>query len=68
MGREKRKVTTDSNHFKNIQSYTLDKSLFNGKSNEEKVEVLEQLITLLTDCANRKMRVTQIIEFIDNLY
>ena len=55
-----RKVTTDSNHFKNIQSYTLEKSLYNEKSNEEKVEVLEQLVTLMTDCANEKMRVTQI--------
>ena len=34
----------------------------------EKVEVLEQLVTLLTDCANRKMRINQIEEFIDNLY
>ena len=63
-----RKVTSNSNHFKNIQSYTLEKSLFNEKNVTEKVEVLEQLIVLLTDCANGKMRVTQIIEFIDNLY
>ena len=63
-----RKVTTDSNHFKNIQSYTLEKSLYNEKSVTEKVEVLEQLIDLLTDCANGKMRVTQIEEVIDNLY
>ena len=63
-----RKVTTDSNHFKNIQSYTLEKSLYNEKSVTEKVEVVEQLINLLTDCANEKMRVTQIEEVIDNLY
>ena len=63
-----RKVTTDSNHFKNIQSYTLHRSLFNEKSLTEKVEVLEQLIVLLIDCANGKMRVTQIEEVIDNLY
>ena len=63
-----RKVTTNSNHFKNIESYNLTKSLFNEKSNGEKVEVLEQLITLLTDCANGKMRTNQIEEFIDNLY
>ena len=63
-----RKVTTDSNHFKNIQSYTLEKSLYNEKSVTEKVEVVEQLINLLTDCANEKMRVTQIKEVIDNLY
>ena len=63
-----RKVNTDSNHFKNIQSYTLGKPLFNDKSVTEKVEVLEQLITLLTDCANGKMRTNQIEEFIDNLY
>ena len=63
-----RKVTTDSNHFKNIQSYTLEKFLFNEKSVTEKVEVLEQLIDLLTDCANGKMGVTQIEEVIDNLY
>ena len=63
-----RKVTTDSNHFKNIQSYTLEKILFNEKSVTEKVEIVEQLINLLTDCANGKMRVTQIVEVIDNLY
>ena len=63
-----RKVTTDSNHFKNIQSYTLDRSLFNEKSLTEKVEVLEELINLLINCANGKMRVTQIEEVIDNLY
>ena len=63
-----RKVNTDSNHFKNIQSYTLDKSLFNEKSLTEKVEVVEHLIVLLTDCANGKMRVTQIEEVIENLY
>ena len=63
-----KKFNKDSNHFKNIQSYTLEKSLFNGKSNGEKVEVLEQLINLLTDCANGKMRINQIEEFIDNLY
>ena len=62
------KVKSNSNHFKNIQSYTLDRSLFNEKSLTEKVEVLEQLVTLLTDCANGKMRVTQIEEVIDNLY
>ena len=62
------KVKSNSNHFKNIQSYTLDRSLFNEKSVTEKVEVVEQLIDLLTDCANEKMRVTQIEEVIDNLY
>ena len=61
-------MTTESNHFKNIESYTLDKSLFNEKSLIEKVEVLEQLIGLLTDCANGKTGVTQIKEVIDNLY
>ena len=62
------KVKSNSNHFKNIESYNLTRSLFNGKSDTEKVETLEQLITLLTDCANRKMRTNQIEEFIDNLY
>ena len=63
-----RKVKSDSNHFKNIQSYTLSKSLFNEKGLTEKVEVVEQLVTLLTDCANGKMRGSQIEEVIDNLY
>ena len=63
-----RKVTTNSNHFKNIESYNLTRPLFNGKSNTEKVETLEQLVGLLTDCANGKMRINQIEEFIDNLY
>ena len=63
-----RKVTTDSNHFKNIQSYTLEKSLYNEKSVAEKVEVVEQLIVLLTDCANGKIGSNKIEEVIDNLY
>ena len=63
-----RKVTSESNHFKNIESYTLSKPLFNDKSVEEKVEVVEKLINLLINCANGKMRVTQIEEVIDNLY
>ena len=63
-----KKVKSDSNHFKNIESYTLSKSLFNDKSVTEKVEVIEKLINLLTDCANGKMRVTQIEKVIDNLY
>ena len=62
------KVKSNSNHFKNIQSYTLEKPLFNEKSLTEKVEVLEKLIDLLINCANGKMRVTQIKEVIDNLY
>ena len=62
------KVRPNSNHFKNLDGYTLTKSLFNNKSLVEKVEVLEQLITLLTDCANRKMNTKQITDYIDNLY
>ena len=56
------------NYFKNIQPYTLDKPLFNGKGVTECVEVLEQLVSLLTKCANEKMNKNQIIDFIDNLY
>ena len=63
-----KKVSTNSNHFKNIESYNLTRSLFNGESDTEKVETLEQLITLLTDCANRKMNTKQITDFIYNLY
>ena len=59
---------TWTNHFKNIESYTLSKPLFNDKSVTEKVEVLEQLITLLTDCANRRTVTKKIEEVIDNLY
>ena len=44
------------------------KPLLNEKSLTEKFEVVQQLVSLLTDCANGKMRVTQIKEFIDNLY
>ena len=62
------KVSTNSNHFKNIESYTLNKPLFNGKSLTEKVEVLEKLIDLLINCANGKMRTNKIEEVIDNLY
>ena len=62
------KVRPNSNHFKNLDGYTLTKSLFNNKSLVEKVEVLEQLVGLLTDCANRKMNTKQITDYIDNLY
>lgn len=61
-------MNTESNHFKQIESYTLNKPLFNDKGVTEKVEVLEKLIDLLINCANGKMRVTQIEEVIDNLY
>jgi len=58
-----------NNYFKNIETYNLEKSLFSeDQSEEQKVEVLEQLVTLLTDCANGKMKVNQIEEVIDNLY
>jgi hypothetical protein len=60
-----KKVTTESNHFKNIESYTLQKPLFNDKSVSEKLEVLEQLIGLMNNCANGTMKVTK--EVIDNL-
>ena len=43
----KGKITTESNHFKNIKSYTLDKHIFNEKSITEKVDILEQLVKLL---------------------
>ena len=62
------KITTESNQFKNIESYTLGKPLFNDKSVEEKVEVLEQLVGLLTDCANKKIHNKGIILHINNLY
>ena len=62
------KVKSESNHFKNIEQYTLCKSLFNEKSNKEKIEVLEQLIDLLINCVNGKMRQNKIVGFIDNLY
>lgn len=62
------KVRHNSNHFKNLDGYTLTKSLFNNKSLVEKVEVLEQLVDLLINCANRKMNTKQITDFIDNLY
>jgi len=62
------KITTESNQFKNIESYTLGKPLFNDKSVEEKVEVLELLVGLLTDCANKKIHNKGIILHINNLY
>ena len=58
-----------NNHFQNINDYTLEKPLFSeDQSVEKKIEVLEQLVTLLTDCANGKMSRNQIIKFINNLY
>jgi len=65
---ERKKIKSDSNHFKNIESYTLEKPLFNEKSLTEKVEVVEQLLTLLTKWVNKKISVTRVKEFIDNLY
>jgi len=64
----KKKVNNESNHFKNIESYNLERSLFNEKSVTEKVEVVEQLVTLLTDCANGKYERNKVAEFIDNIY
>lgn len=43
----KGEITTKSNHFKNIKSYTLDKHVFNEKTNLEKVNILEQLVKSL---------------------
>ena len=63
-----RKKISDSNHFKNIESYTLEKPLFNERSLTEKVEVVEKLITLLTKCPNKEISITRVKEFIDNLY
>ena len=61
-------VKTDSNHFKNIESYNLKKSLFGEKNIQEKIELLEQLIDLLIDCASNKMKTQDIEDCIDNLY
>ena len=63
-----RKIKSDSNYFKNIESHTLSKPLFNEKSLTEKVEVVEQLVDLLTKCANGKISSASIKGFIDNLY
>jgi hypothetical protein len=60
-----------NNYFKNIETYNLEKSLFSeDQSEEQKVEVLEQLVTLLTDCVNKKYKKNKkdFYNFIDNLY
>ena len=60
-----------NNYFKNIETYNLEKSLFSeDQSEEQKVEVLEQLVTLLTDSVNKKYKKNKIgfYNFIDNLY
>ena len=61
-------VKTDSNHFKNIESYNLEKTLFGEKNIQEKIELLEQLIGLLIDCASNKMKIQDIEDCIENLY
>ena len=61
------KVNTDSNHFKNIESYTLNKSLFNEKNVTEKVEVLEYLVGLLTDGTKSKIKNKVLVDIINNL-
>ena len=58
-----------TNHFKNLNGHSLQKPLFKEEfSVEEKVEVLEKLITLLTDCAQGKLSVTDIESQIDDYY
>jgi len=60
-----------NNYFKNINNYKLKKSLFNENQNTiQKIEVLEQLIILITDCANMKYKEKNIElkNFINNLY
>ena len=58
-----------TNHFKNINGHSLQKPLFKEEySVEEKVEVLEKLITLLTDCAQRKLSGADIESQIDDYY
>ena len=58
-----------TNHFKNLNGHSLQKPLFKEEfSVEEKVEVLEKLITLLTDCAQGKLSVADIESQIDDYY
>jgi len=59
-----KKMTTESNYFKNIESYTLEKSIFNEKSITGKVEVIEQLVSLLTN-SNRKIKNKELIDIIN---
>ena len=61
-----RSLFKENNYFKNINDYSLDKPLFKENQNtERKIEVLEQLINLLS-----KSEITKKIinEFINNLY
>ena len=60
-------MNTGSNHFKNIELYTLTKSLFSGKSVTEKVEVLEYLVGLLTDGNKRKIKNKELVDIINKL-
>ena len=58
-------------YFENIETYNLEKSLFNENQNTiQKIEVLEQLITLITDCANMKYEKenVRLRKNINNLY
>ena len=58
-----------TNHFKNLNGYSLQKPLFKEDFTvEEKVEILEKLITLLTDCAQGKLSVADIESQIDDYY
>ena len=58
-----------TNHFKNLNGHSLQKPLFKeGQSNEEKVAMLEKLITLLTDCTQGKLSVADIESQIDDYY
>ena len=38
-------LTNESNHFKDIKSYNLRESLFNGKDTSEKIKILEEFFT-----------------------
>ena len=58
-----------TNHFKNLNGYSLQKPLFEEEySVEEKITVLEKLITLLTDCSQGKLSVADIESQIDDYY
>ena len=58
-----------TNHFKNLNGHYLQKPLFKEEFTvEEKVAVLEKLITLLTDCAQGKLSAADIESQIDDYY
>ena len=63
-----RKINFKKNYYKDLNSYTLENNLFKEEQNiEQKVEVLENLIPMLINYANKKISVVDVNKCINEL-